>query len=455
MDIISTTQRLAEESAAAGQSVAYQRLEALFDQSTFREIDTYAKGEQDPAEAVTGYGYIDGTPCYAFAQNREVCGGAMGRAQAAKIRKIYDLAEKTGLPVIGIYDSDGAHLAEGVDAMTAYGELIYQANRLSGVIPQISIVLGPCVGTAALMACGADIVIMAEDASLYLSAAAKVNGEKQGAGSAKAVFASGTVQLLAHDEADALEKAKIVLGMFPINNLSPVPAAQAIPAEGGCMIRSLVDGGSQLELSAAFGPELHTSFARIEGVVCGIVGMKSSHAEEIGQDACAKAARFVRMCDSFAIPIITFVDAAGFSAQPNEELSRSVRNAAMVANAYAEATTIKISVISGKAYGPIYTVFAGKGCNADWVIALPEAEISTLPPETAVTILYADRQENTEDLIREYISCEATPFVAASKGYIDDIIEQNALRSSLSAALEMLSGKRVSTLAKKHANMPL
>lgn len=458
MEYTTVSQSLEEARAELGHSAAYRRLETLFDQGSFTELDVFAKNGGEDCEVITGYGSVAGAPAYAFSQNIEANGGAMGRAQALKIQKIYHLAEKTGLPVIGIYDSNGAHLSEGLDALSAYGELMQTANRLSGVVPQVSLVLGACAGSAALMAAAADVVIISEGAQMYLTAPSIIGGEKAGAGSAKAVCESGTAQVYAADEAQAMESARMLLSMLPSNNLSPVPAAEAAePEEGSCVCCSVVDAGSVYKLSPDFGSAVHTALARVMGVTVGVVSTSPEEDGRLDTDACMKAARFVRFCDAFAIPVITLVDALGFARSVEAELHEGIRNAAMLSSAYAEATTPKIAVVTGKAVGPVFSVLAGRG-NADAVFALPEAVISSLPSETAVSILWNDRiaaGEKRDDLIRVYEATEASALKAAQMGYVDDVVELASLRARLYVALEMLSGKRVSTLAKKHSNMPL
>ena len=458
MEYKSVSQSLEEARAKLGGSAAYRRLRALFDQGSFTELDVFSKNGKEDCEVITGYGSVAGAPAYAFSQNIEANGGAMGRAQAAKIRRVYELAEKTGLPVVGIYDSNGAHLTEGLDALSAYGELMQTAGRLSGVVPQISLVLGACAGSAALMAAAADVVIVSEDAQMYLTAPSILGGEKAGVGSAKAVCESGSAQVLAQNEDEAIESARTLLSMLPSNNLSPVPAAEAVDAqEGECLCCSLVDAGSVYSISSEFGTRIHTSMARIMGLTVGMISTAAGEDGRLDADSCRKAARFVRFCDAFAIPVITLVDTVGFERSIEAELHSGIRDAAMLSCAYAEATTPKISVVTGKAVGPVMTVLAGRG-NVDAVFATTNAVLSPLPSETAVSILYNDRiaaGEQRADLIAEYEAVEASALKAAQMGYVDDVVEFGALRARLYVALEMLSGKRISNLAKKHSNMPL
>ncbi len=458
MEYKSVSQSLEEARASLGGSAAYQRLSALFDEGTFTELDVFAKNGEEDCEVITGYGSVAGAPAYAFSQNIEANGGAMGRAQAAKIRRVYELAEKTGLPVVGIYDSNGAHLAEGLDALGAYGELMRIAGRLSGVVPQVSLVLGACVGSAALMAAAADVVIIREGAQMYLTAPSILGGEKAGVGSAQAVCASGTAQVLAQSESEAIESARTLLSMLPSNNLSAVPAAEAADAQAGeCPICTLADAGSIYPIASEFGKDIHTALTRLMGITVGMVSTNAGEDGRLSADSCRKAARFVRFCDAFSIPIITLVDTSGFARSVEAEMHSGIRDASMLSSAYAEATTPKISVVTGKAAGPALSVLAGRG-SMDVVMATPDAVLSPLPSETAASILYNDRiaaGERRDDLIAEYEAVEASALKAAQMGYVDDVVEQSALRERLYRMLEMLAGKRISNLPKKHANMPL
>ena len=458
MEYKTVSQSIEEARAGHDGSAAYRRLAALFDQGSFTELDMFSKNAEQGCEVVTGYGSIAGAPAYAFSQNIEAAGGAMGRSQAAKIRRVYELAEKTGLPVVGIYDSNGAHLTEGLDALHAYGELMQTASRLSGVVPQVSLVLGACAGSAALMAAAADVVIISENAQMYLTAPSIIGGEKAGTGSAKAVCQSGTAQVLAANEEEAIESARTLLSMLPSNNLSAVPAAEAVDAgQGECVCCNLVDAGSVYKLSAEFAPLVHTALARIMGVTVGVVSTAAGEDGRLDSDSCRKAARFVRFCDTFAIPVVTLIDSVGFERSVEAELHSGIRDAVMLSSAYAEATCPKISVVTGKAVGPVFSVLAGRG-NADAVFATPQAVISSLPSETAVSILWNDRiaaGEQRPALITEYEATQASALKAAEMGYVDDVVELSSLRERLYVALEMLAGKRASTLAKKHSNMPL
>ena len=449
-------------------SPAHKRLELLFDEGSFVEIDSLAKSGDGYAEVVAGFGAVEGYPVYAFAQNSDVAGGAMSKAHAAKIKKVYGMAVKTGAPVVGIYDSVGARLKEGNEMLNAYGEILLDANNLSGVVPQISVIAGPCIGTAALLAASADIVIMSEAAQLDL----ETNGA---AGSSEEAAKTGMAHILTADDKAAVLEAKKLLSMLPSNNLTSAPvseysdasgceaAFQAVAAaiENGSkeavasrLVEAAADARSVVEFSAAYGKGMVCALAAVGGSVCGMVACNKAENEgKIDADACAKAARFVRFCDAFAIPVITFVDAVGFE---------SLKEASKLSHAYAEATTAKISVITGAAYGAAFIAMAGRAANADACVAWPTAVISSLAPEAATAIMWNDRLAAMENpltdrakLVKEYADTEACPFKAAAEGYVQDVILPADTRRQLFSLLDMLAGKRVSGLPKKHSNIQM
>ena len=478
---MSVEDRLAKVSSAEGGEApaAKQRLMQLFDDGVFTEIDSFAKTAEEGAEVVTGYGTVDGSRVFAFSQNQAAAGGAMGRAQAGKIKKIYELAVKTGAPVVGIYDSNGAYLNEGFEVLSAYGELLSFVSNLSGVVPQVSLVLGPCAGSAALLAAGADVVIMEEKGQLFMAPPSVFAGEGEGAakvGGATAALENGTAQLGAESEEDAIVQARAVISMLPLNNLEVAPLAEAAAPEVDAsalndlclkmdgasardIIRGVADAGSFIELYPAFGKTVVGGFLRINGTACGVIANDRSHNEgRLCASCAAKAAKLVRLFDAFSLPVVTFVDTMGFEATIEAELGGSLRSAAMLAHAYAEATTAKIAVITGRAYGSSFITFAGKGASSDMILAWPSAEIGALAPKAAVTVLWNDRMQKGEaqaDLEAEYKETIACPVAAAEGGYIDEVIEPAKTREILTGALDMLAGKRVSRMPKKHSNIPL
>lgn len=454
---------------------ARKRLTALFDADSFVELDGFAKSGGEPAGVVTGYGCIDGSPVFAFSQDVTVQNGAVGKAHVGKIRKLYDLAAKTGAPVVGIYDSNGAMLKEGNNALNAYGEMLLWQNNLSGVVPQISIVAGTCAGCAAMIALSADFVIMTEKAELFMTApfTAKASGEDvPGAGTAANAAKSGMAHIVTADEDSAIEQARRIVSMLPINNLSAAPICEAVAVEGvesalraaaenienadmKALVEMILDKDSLVELHKDFAAGAVTGIATLGGSTVGVV---VTSGEPICGCGCAKISRLVSICDAFQIPVLTFVNTKGFKASAQAELKGIVREAAKVAHVYAEATTPKVCVVMGAAYGPAYVVFAGRNANSDVTLAWPSAQISALAPETAVTMLYADQitAENPRSAVEaKYKTEDASPFKAAADGYIEDVIDPASTRETLISTLDMLEGKRVSKLPKKHGNMPL
>ncbi len=452
--------RLEKETSALGASEAYKRLGLLFDGGAYTELDRFQKNGENQCGVVTAYGRVNGTVCYAFSQDVSVCSGAMGRSQASKIKKVYDLALMNGAPVIGIFDSKGAFASEGVDALNAYGELIAAAGKISGVVPQISVVAGKCIGSAAVLAAVADLTVMIEGAELCVSSAA-ITGEAK-VGTAETSAKNGTASVIAENDEAAMNKVAELLSFMPENNLSVSPVADYTPAvisgEGVYAdITNVVDADSFCELNEKFGCCAKVGFARVAGNAVGIVATDSdkNDAYLCGKGA-AKIARFVRLCDAFSIPVVTLLNCAGFMGKADDELDGSVRAVATLTGAYAEATTAKITVIVGKAYGTAFTAFAGKASGTDYCIACADAEICALNPTTAVQFLYNDRlaEEKREDLETEYKLTEGSPFKAAENGAIDDITVKENIAQGVISALDMMASKRVSTLEKKHSNMP-
>ncbi|WP_082020897.1 carboxyl transferase domain-containing protein [Candidatus Soleaferrea massiliensis] len=445
---------------------ARERLGILFDEGSFVELDAFAKVDGKPAGVVTGYGTVFGTPCYAFAQDPKVFGGAVGRVHAAKIKKVYDLAIKTGAPVVGIYDSNGARLAEGNDALAAYGEMLSYVNNLSGVVPQVSVVVGTCAGTAAMIACSADFVVMSEDAQFFMTApfVAKAKGEKvEGAGTAKNAALSGVAQIVEKTKEDAVKSARNLVAMLPMNNLAASPvcefagadAVQVVEGDIAATLRTVADQDSLMELYKEFGTNVYAALATMGGYTCAMLATKNS--AKLTSDDCSKIARIVSFCDAFQLPVITFVDTEGFVASSEAELAGSIREAAKLAHVYAEATCPKVSVVTGKAYGSAFIALAGKNAGADLTVAWPDAVISALEPQTAVAILMGDKitaKKGRAAVEQEYMETSANAFAAAADGSIEDVIDPADTRKVILSALEMLESKRVAKLPKKHSIIP-
>ena len=422
-------------------TAAYRVVTEFFDADSFCEIDAFAKSGEGFAEVVAGYGTVEGMPVYAFAQNSDICGGAMSKAQAAKLKKLYGLALKTGAPVVGFYDSVGGRLTQGTELLAGTGEVMRLASKLSGAVPQVSVVLGTCLGTNALNAASADFVIMTEGAKLSLDVTGKDADAQYNA-------AHGNAAVIAKDESDAIAQARELVTYLPSNNLVPAPQAEDRQPDGEntvCIVSKLVDAGSKLRLADAYGDNARIRLARLGGQTVGVVRTTGG---KLDCAAAAKAARFVRFCDAFSIPVITFVDCKGFE---------SLNSAMKLTAAYAEATTVKLSVVVGEAIGSAYVALAGTGANADIVYALPEAVISPVNVEAAAFILAPDamkvptseQQAAADAFAKENLSA----FNAAQNGYVDGIVPFEELRGALLSALDMLAGKRVPTVAKKHSTI--
>lgn len=448
---------LADYAAAKKSCPARDRLAALFDDGVFTETGSGIKAGDNPAGVVTAYGYINGCPVYAFSQDKTVMSGAVSKAHSAKICKMFDLAAKNGVPVVGIYDSCGAFVEDGADALNAYSDILLNIGNLSGVVPVVSIISGVCAGTMAVIASAADFSVMTKDAELYISAS-------DGCSSAESAAKCGAVSAVADDDASAAEAVRKYLSMMPQNNLSPVPefdyaapvAAAFDTAEKAA--DSLADLDSVLEMSPEFGKASYTALCTVGGVSAGIAAVNKT-GDKLTADDCAKLARFVRLCDAFSIPVITVVDTEGFDIEGAEV----IRACSKLSGAYAEATCAKIALISGKAYGAAFIAFAGKNAAADAVFALPEAVIAPVDPITAAEFLYHDKLKGAADLTAarnklasEYAENEASAFAAAEKGAVDDIVTAEEARAKIVSVLEITAGKRLNKrLPKKHSILPL
>ena len=427
--------RLAKAVDSAQDSAARVALRGLFDDGVFTEIDRFAGGDA-PVSVVAAYGTVGGVPVYAFAQEHDVCCGAVTAEQAAKIVRVYELAAQNGAPIVGVFNSDGAKLDEGLSAMDAIASVLKASSDISGVVPQIAVVLGACVGSASLIAAAADAVVAVDGAAWRLNV---------GDDDAKP-------QVAAKDADDAMEKARELLGYFPSNNLESVPAYEwdmtvgAVSGATDKVAAEIADTDSLLPLDQ----DGTVALARVGG---GVVGLVTLADDKISCCKASRSARFVRMCDCFSIPVITFVDAASFAC---------LKGAAKLSQAYIEATTPKISVITGKAYGSVYIAVAGKTVGADAVLAWPTAVISSLAPETAVQLLWTDKLAAMTDpdkeraaLVAEYAEEECSPLSAAAGGFVTDVVAPADTKQRLIAFMEMFASKRISKLPRKHANNQL
>lgn len=427
---------------------ARKRLVSLFDDGVFTEIDAFAKSSNGDVEVVAGFGTVNGAPVYAFSQDVSVNGGAVSVAQCAKIKKIYDLASKTGCPVVGIYDSNGMDLKEGFEGLSAYGEIVKASTSVSGVVPQISIVAGAAVGTTALIADMADVVVAVKDADFYVTAPSEVTAE--------ACAQEGTVDILADDFDSAVKAVRDIITLVPSNNLSTPPVYDftdpaAAADTGACaadIIKAAADEGTVIELKEKYAENCITALATVAGSTVGFVGFDG---KSVCPSCAYKAEAFVKFCDAFNIPVVTLLSANGLR---KERENQMLIAAAKLTAAYATATCPKISVITGKAVGAAYIMLAGRGSNADLVYAWDTCVVSPLDTKAAVAFLYNDRLangENRAELEKEYEENLASPFTAAACGAIDDVFVPAETRAKIVAALDVLAGKRETTLPRKHS----
>ena len=465
---------------ARNKLTARERIDRLLDPNSFVETDVLVSRQDDYAGVVTGYGTVNSRPVYVFAQDFTVHGGAMGVQQASKILKILDLAQKTGAPVLCLCDSAGVRLDEGAEAMSAYAKIYTAMAKLSGVCPMIALILGPAVGGAALISQLCDFSIMAENCGELMvygpqvmsAISGKPVDEKNGGGAA-VMAAQGGVSLTAADDAAALALARQLLAYLPGCNLEDADVIDSDdlnreigdtdPSDAAALMAEIADEGSYIELQSGYGKALRTALARIGGNAVGLV--VSDAAEEEGMltaEAAAKAARFVRFCDAYSLPVVSLVNSKGVAVPSVGRQTWLMKSVAQLLFAYAEATTAKISVVTGNAIGQSYVALAGKA-NADIAYAWPGAVISALTPEAAVPVLYqeelkadtASPLETRQKLENAFARDVADGIAAAQAGMVDDVIDPAQTRKYIIAALEMLLSKRDSNPPKKHGNLPL
>lgn len=430
-------------------SKALSRLAALFDDGSFTQLDAFAKSADGEVEVVAGFGTINECPAYAFSQDITVSDGAVSVAQCAKIKKIYDLAAKTGCPIVSVFDSNGVKLTEGFEVLNAYGELVKASASISGVCPQIAVIAGACLGTSALIANMADVVIAVKDADFYVSAPSDITAETS--------YKEGTVDILADDFDAAVNSVRSLISALPSNNLAGAPvfdfaAPQTLANVGdnaASIIKAIADDASVIEIKGGYAASnCKTALATVMGTTVGFVGFEGNAL----CPACAyKAEAMIKLCDAYSIPVVTLVNADGvISEKENQTLTALTK----LTSAYATATCAKVSVITGKAIGVSYIALEGKGANADVAIAWDSAVASPLSVDSAVAFLYNDKLAAGEDraaLEKEYTETIASPFTAAACGAIDDICAPADTRSRVITALDMLAGKRENTLPRKHS----
>lgn len=490
-----------EEQHSKGKLTARERINLLFDEGSFVELDVFVKDRcttvdkkavDAPSEGViTGYGLVDGRPVYAYSQDFTVMGGSLGEVHAKKICKVQDLALKMGAPIIAMNDSGGARIQEGVDALAGYGQIFYRSTIASGVIPQISAVMGPCAGGAVYSPALTDFVFMVDETSqmfvtgpqiIKSATGEEVTMEELG-GAMTHNETSGVAHFVAENDETCIEQIKKLLSFLPSNNLETAPEVdmamhfneivpeldQIVPEDPEKkydmknLIRTLSDDGEFFEVQPYYAQNIITGFVRINGQSIGIVANQPSVlAGCLDINASDKAARFVRMCDCFNIPIVTLVDVPGFLPGTEQEYGGIIRHGAKLLYAYAEATVLKVALIVRKAYGGAYIAMCSKDLGADMVLAWPTAEIAVMGPESAANIIFkkeiaesANPQLARVEKVEQYKNEMCTPYRAAEKGIVDDIIEPSTTKHRIADALMMLASKRVSRPAKKHGNLPL
>jgi propionyl-CoA carboxylase beta chain len=490
-----------EKQHAKGKYTARERIEKLLDPGSFQELDTYVRHrthefEMDKSRpwgdaVVTGHGTIDGRRVCVFSQDFTVFGGSLGEVMSEKMCKVMDLAAKIGCPVIGINDSGGARIQEGVVSLGAYGDVFVRNVQSSGVIPQISLIMGPCAGGAVYSPAMTDFILMVKETShMFITGPdviKTVTGEdvtmEALGGAMTHATESGVASFVGEDDEDVLQRVRYLLSFLPSNNLEDPPAyassddperlAEALthlvpdrtqePYDMHEVIRYVVDDGDFLEVFPLWADSIVIGFARLDGRSIGIVANQPKvRAGTLDIDASEKASRFVRFCDAFNIPLLTFVDVPGFLPGTQQEYHGIIRHGAKLLYAFAEATVPRMTVITRKAYGGAYLVMNSKHLRADVSFAWPTAEIAVMGAEGAVNVVFRKEIEKATDpdsrraeLIREYRDKFSTPYAAAERGFVDDVIEPAETRPRLIRSLRMLSTKRESIPARKHGNIPL
>ncbi len=508
------SERAVEKQHARGKKTARERLEMLLDEGTFIEMDKFARHRstafgQDQNRpygdgVVTGYGQVDGRQVAVFAQDFTVFGGSLGEVFGEKICKVMDFAMKIGCPVVGLNDSGGARIQEGVVALGLYAEIFRRNVHASGVVPQISLVLGPCAGGAVYSPAITDFTVMVDQTShMFITGPdviKTVTGEvvtmEELGGAHTHNTKSGVAHYMATDEQDAIDYVKALLSYLPSNNLEEPPTYEPPPESRSLdvtdedrwldtcipdspnqpydmheVVRHIVDRADDsadfLEVQQLFAPNIITGFARIAGMPVGVVANQPMRfAGCLDIDASEKAARFVRTCDAFNVPVLTFVDVPGFLPGTDQEWDGIIRRGAKLLYAYAEATVPLVTVITRKAYGGAYDVMGSKHLGADINLAWPTAQIAVMGAQGAVNILYRkeiaaaqaagrDVEKTRQEFVRDYEEQLANPYIAAERGYVDTVISPSNTRMHVTRALRALKTKRETLPPKKHGNIPL
>lgn len=484
-----------------GKLTARERIDRLFDPGSFEEIDIFAlhrctdfglEEQKFPGDSViTGYGKVNGREVFVFSQDFTVLGGSLSKVAAEKICKVMDMAARSGSPIIGLLDSGGARIQEGVDSLVGYGDIFTRNVLYSGVIPQISVVMGPCAGGAVYSPAITDFIFMVKGTGqMYITGPAVIKavtseevGFEELGGAMTHASKTGNCHFVAENDEQCLAQVRRLLDFLPQNNIEApryvetgddhnrmdselanvVPDSPAKVYDMLDVITRVVDNGDFLEVHGKYARNLIVGFARLGGHSVGIVAQQPLfYAGVIDVDASDKGARFVRFCDCFNIPVITFVDVPGYMPGTDQEYKGIIRHGAKFLYAYAEATVPKISVITRKAYGGAYIVMSSKSLRGDINYAWPTAEIAVMGPDGAVNIIFKDEIDKAEDkettrqkLVDDYKDKFANPYIAAGRGYLDDVIDPRSTRPKLIKALDMLRNKADTNPAKKHGNIPL
>ncbi|MEF9992419.1 MAG: carboxyl transferase domain-containing protein [Romboutsia sp.] len=485
----------------SGKLTCRERLNILFDENTFVEVDAFVKHrctnfgmekQSAPGEGVVcGYGKVDNRLVYAFAQDFTVLGGSLGEMHAKKMGKIMDLAVKMGAPVVGLNDSGGARIQEGVDALAGYGEIFYKNTIASGVIPQISAIMGPCAGGAVYSPALTDFIYMVDRTSQMFITGPQViktvTGEEISAedlgGASTHNTTSGVAHFMASDDEDCINQIRKLLSFLPSNNTEKTPLVECeespnvvipeldeIIPDGSNkaydmkdVIHKIIDNGDFYEVQPFYAKNIIVGFGRINGESIGIIANQPKvMAGSLDINASDKASRFIRACDCYNIPILNLVDVPGFLPGTSQEYGGIIRHGAKMLYAYSEATVPKVTLITRKAYGGSYLAMCSKDLGADVVLAWPTAEVAVMGPQGAANIIFKKEISQAEDKalirnekIKEYTDEFATPYKAAERGYIDDVIEPSLTKIRLADAFDMLASKRESRPYKKHGNIPL
>jgi len=500
------SQRAVDAQHERGKMTARERIAALLDPGSFVELDALARHRASDFGidanrpygdgVVTGYGTVDGRPICVFSQDFTVFGGSLGEVFGEKMVKVMDLALKTGCPIVGINDGSGARIQEGIMGLALYGEIFYRNVMASGVVPQLSLIMGPCAGGAVYSPAITDFTLMVDQTShMFITGPdviKTVTGEdvemEELGGARTHNSKSGVAHFMATDEADCLELTRTLLGYLPSNNLENPPEYDAVdldtlepdteldtfipdssnhPYDMHTVIEAVLDDGEFTEVMALMATNIITGFGRVDGRSVGIVANQPmSYAGTLDIDASEKASRFVRTCDAFNIPVVTFVDVPGFQPGTDQEWAGIIRRGAKLIYAYAEATVPKVTVITRKAYGGAYVVMGSKHLRSDIELAWPTAEIAVMGAQGAVNIIRRrqlitagkqgkDVEALRAEFITDYADTFANPYIAAERGYVDAVIAPSETRREVIRSLRLLRNKRESLPPKKHGNIPL